>query len=317
MGAKFAGIRRMIDLTLASDALLLGSSLRDVLSEDSWVAEMVRTYGHLFLFIGTFLEGESVVLAGGFAAQRGWLGLPGVFLVCFIGSFAGDQFWYYLGRWKGAGVLDRFPKVREKFSRMRKWLGRGEDFAVVASRFVPGTRMATPLLLGAGGYAPWRFAVFNAIGAAIWSLSLGSLGYSIGKAVESVGIERKFQLYILLGLALFGLTWWLLSSIFRRTAAAAKATIAHRHERHAGGDHPAHDPKAKAGSNAAAGADPAAEVPASANPASANPAGANHGARGDAVDVKANAEGANVKVPLGGDRSIHAGGEHGVRGADR
>ncbi|MCC6969318.1 MAG: DedA family protein [Phycisphaerales bacterium] len=307
----------MIDLTLASDALLLGSSLRDVLSEDSWVAEMVRTYGHLFLFIGTFLEGESVVLAGGFAAQRGWLGLPGVFLVCFIGSFAGDQFWYYLGRWKGAGVLDRFPKVREKFSRMRKWLGRGEDFAVVASRFVPGTRMATPLLLGAGGYAPWRFAVFNAIGAAIWSLSLGSLGYSIGKAVESVGIERKFQLYILLGLALFGLTWWLLSSIFRRTAAAAKATIAHRHERHAGGDHPAHDPKAKAGSNAAAGADPAAEVPASANPASANPAGANHGARGDAVDVKANAEGANVKVPLGGDRSIHAGGEHGVRGADR
>jgi membrane protein DedA with SNARE-associated domain len=317
VGAKFAGIRRMIDLTLASDALLLGSSLRDVLSEDSWVAEMVRTYGHLFLFIGTFLEGESVVLAGGFAAQRGWLGLPGVFLVCFIGSFAGDQFWYYLGRWKGAGVLDRFPKVREKFSRMRKWLGRGEDFAVVASRFVPGTRMATPLLLGAGGYAPWRFAVFNAIGAAIWSLSLGSLGYSIGKAVESVGIERKFQLYILLGLALFGLTWWLLSSIFRRTAAAAKATIAHRHERHAGGDLPAHDPKAKAGSNAAAGADPAAEVPASANPASANPAGANHGARGDAVDVKANAEGANVKVPLGGDRSIHAGGEHGVRGADR
>jgi len=311
VGAKFAGIRRMIDLTIASDALLLGSSLRDVLSEDSWVAEMVRTYGHLFLFIGTFLEGESVVLAGGFAAQRGWLGLPGVFLVCFFGSFAGDQFWYYLGRWKGTGVLDRFPKVREKFSRMRKWLGRGEDFAVVASRFVPGTRMATPLLLGAGGYAPWRFAVFNAIGAAIWSLSLGSLGYSIGKAVESVGV-KKYEFYILAGLALFGLSWWLISSIAKRTAAAAKATIAHRHERHAGGEHPAHDPKAEAGSNAAAGADPAAEAP-----AGASPAGANHGARGDAVDVKANADGVNVKVPLGDNRSIHAGDEHGVRGADR
>ena len=48
----------------AADMYLMASTLRDVLSEDSWVAEMVRTYGHLFLFVGTFLEGESVVLAG-------------------------------------------------------------------------------------------------------------------------------------------------------------------------------------------------------------------------------------------------------------
>lgn len=277
------------------DVFLLASTLRDVLSEDSWVAEMVRTYGHLFLFVGTFLEGESVVLAGGFAAHRGWLSLPGVYVVCFIGSFAGDQFWYYIGRWKGVGVLDRFPKVRDNFARMRKWLGRGEDFAVVASRFVPGTRMATPLLLGAGGYTPWRFAVFNAIGAVIWSLGLASLGYSIGKAVESVGIERRFQLYILLGLALFGLTWWVVSGVFRRTAAAAKAKIARHHERHAhpGEEPPVHDETTGPG-NDAAGSSRASAQGASGGTPEQHPA-------------------PKVSIPSSADHSIHAGDEHGTR----
>ncbi|MBL8760603.1 MAG: DedA family protein [Phycisphaerae bacterium] len=281
-----------MDFTLAShDVLVLASSLRDMLSEDSWVAEMVRTYGHLFLFVGTFLEGESVVLAGGFAAQRGWLGLPGVYLVCFVGSFAGDQFWYYLGRWKGAGVLDRFPKVRDKFAKMRKWLGRGEDFAVVASRFVPGTRMATPLLLGAGGYSPWRFALFNAIGAAVWSLSLASLGYSIGTAVESVGV-KKYEIYILAGLALFGLSWWLISSIAKRTAAAAKATIAHRHERHAGHD-------AGGASHESAG----------------SLGGSTDGSAG--TSRAGGAAGPQVSIPGAGDRSLSVGGEHESRTSDR
>lgn len=242
----------------ADDLLLVASSLRELLNEDSWVPRMVRDYGHAFLFVGTFLEGESVVLAGGFAAQRGWLGLPGVYLVCFIGSFAGDQFWYYMGRWKGTGILDRMPKVRDKFAKMRRWLGRGEDFAVVASRFVPGTRMATPLLLGSGGYGPWRFALFNAIGASIWSVALASLGYSIGKAVESVGVKR-YELYILAVLALFGLTWWLITSIVKRTAAVAKAKIAAR----AGEPRP--DSTAPAPSTRTA-TQPSATSPDSANP---------------------------------------------------
>ncbi|MFO0834294.1 MAG: DedA family protein [Phycisphaerales bacterium] len=281
-------------LPIASDDMfLMASTLRDVLSEDSWVAEMVRTYGHLFLFVGTFLEGESVVLAGGFAAQRGWLWLPGVYMVCFIGSFAGDQFWYYIGRWKGSWVLDRFPKVKGNFTKVRKWLGRGEDVAVVASRFVPGTRMATPLLLGSGGYAPWRFAVFNAIGAAVWSLGLASIGYSIGKAVESVGIERRFQLYILLGLALFGLTWWVVSSIFRRTAAAAKAKLAQRQERHAhvGEENPVQSQTQE-------------------------PKGIDAAARRDEEQAKAPGDVPKVSIPPSADHSIHAGGDHGVRSSD-
>jgi len=281
-------------LPIASDDMfLMASSLREIVHGHSWVKQMVSDYGHLFLFVGTFLEGESVVLAGGYAAHRGLLSLPAVYLVCFVGSFLGDQFWYYIGRWKGGWVLDRFPKIKGNFEKVRKWLGRGEDIAVVASRFVPGTRMATPLLLGSSGYAPWRFAVFNAIGAAVWSLGLASIGYSISVAVDSVGIQRKFQLYILLGLALFGLTWWLVSTIFRRTAAAAKAKLAQRHERlaHAGQEQPVHGQTQE-------------------------PKGIDAAARGDEEHAKAPGDVPKVSIPPSADHSIHAGGDHGVRSSD-
>lgn len=290
-------------LPIASDDMfLMASTLREIMHGHSWAAQMVRDYGHLFLFVGTFLEGESVVLAGGYAAHRGLLSLPGVYLVCFIGSFLGDQFWYYIGRWKGGWVLDRFPKFKGNFEKVRKWLGRGEDLAVVASRFVPGTRMATPLLLGSSGYAPWRFAVFNAIGAAVWSLGLASVGYSLSMAVESVGIQRKFQLYILLGLALFGLTWWLVSSIFRRTAAAAKAKIAQRHERQAQAAD-AHQVETQA-------TEPKEIDATGVVPSSVSDGPSASGATGGTPEEHAAPK---VSIPPGVNHSVHAGDEHGTR----
>lgn len=287
----------MTQFFAAHDVLVLASVLREMFHGHSWVAEMVSSYGYLFLFVGTFLEGESVVLAGGFAAYHKLLSLPVVYLVCFIGSFLGDQFWFYIGRWKGGRVLDRFPKFKGNFAKVRRWMGRGEDLAVVASRFIPGTRMATPLLLASGGYSAWRFAMFNAIGAAVWSLSLASLGWYIAKAAGSVGIQRKFQLYILAGLGLFGLTWWLVSSIARRTAAAAKAKMAHRHERQAmseGGDeagNPTSDPT---------GGEPASPA-----------------ASGGGCGPSGSQDSPGVSIPSNAVHSIHAGGDHGSRASER
>ena len=37
------------------------------------LAELLDTYGYLALVVGTFLEGETVVVLAGFAAHRGYL----------------------------------------------------------------------------------------------------------------------------------------------------------------------------------------------------------------------------------------------------
>ena len=40
--------------------------------------QFVATYGYAAIALGTFFEGETILVIGGFLAHRGYLGLPGV-----------------------------------------------------------------------------------------------------------------------------------------------------------------------------------------------------------------------------------------------
>lgn len=47
---------------------------------------LVTTYGYPVIAIGTFLEGESILVLGGFAAHSGYLELPRFMGSRFMGS---------------------------------------------------------------------------------------------------------------------------------------------------------------------------------------------------------------------------------------
>jgi membrane protein DedA with SNARE-associated domain len=51
---------------------------------------LVKTFGYWALFVGTFLEGETILIICGFFAHRGYLELAWVIVVAFMGSLAGD-----------------------------------------------------------------------------------------------------------------------------------------------------------------------------------------------------------------------------------
>jgi Uncharacterized membrane-associated protein len=59
-------------------------------------------------------------------------------------------------------------------------LHRGAPWAIVSVRFLYGLRIAGPVLIGMAGVAPWRFVLYNAIGAALWApLVTGWGGFSV------------------------------------------------------------------------------------------------------------------------------------------
>ena len=53
--------------------------------------QLITDYGYLAILMGTFLEGETILILGGFASHRGYLELPWVVVSAFIGTLAGDQ----------------------------------------------------------------------------------------------------------------------------------------------------------------------------------------------------------------------------------
>jgi membrane protein DedA with SNARE-associated domain len=57
---------------------------------------VIGSYGYIALFLGTFVEGETILLMAGFAAHLGYLYLPWVILVAFLGSLSGDQVFFLL-----------------------------------------------------------------------------------------------------------------------------------------------------------------------------------------------------------------------------
>jgi membrane protein DedA with SNARE-associated domain len=168
-------------------------------------------FGYLAVFLGTFLEGETVLLLAGFAAHRGYLALPGVIACAFAGTLAGDQLYFFLGRSRGPAFLARRPRWGRRVARARELVQRHQDAVILGFRFLYGTRTVVPFVVGMSGVAPWRFAALNAVSAAVWATAIGLVGYAVGESAERLlGEVERYELALFAGLALVGGAVWLL-----------------------------------------------------------------------------------------------------------
>jgi membrane protein DedA with SNARE-associated domain len=152
------------------------------------LVELLERYGYAAVLIGTFFEGETVLVMGGFAAHQGYLAFPGVVAAAFCGSLAGDQFAFLIGRRYGH-VLERFPRLKPGVERAARLLERRGTVLLLGFRFVYGIRNLTPLAAGLSRIPAARFLALNAAGAALWSLAIGAAGYAFGRGF-SLLLER-------------------------------------------------------------------------------------------------------------------------------
>ena len=162
---------------------------------------LIVRWGYLAVVLGTFFEGETVLVAAGALAHRGYLSLPLVMLCAFLGSVAGDQLWFQLGHRYGQPFLDRRPEWKKRAAAVQRHLLRFGDFFVLGFRFLVGVRTVTPVLLGASGFSRARFAWLNALGGALWSAAVGGVGYALGAALAKI-LARAAHAEELLGAAL-------------------------------------------------------------------------------------------------------------------
>lgn len=175
---------------------------------------MLETFLHQFgypaLFIGTFFEGETILVLAAFLAHRGLLQLDLVLVCAFLGSYSGDQLWYYLGRSRGRRLLQRKAEWAALGDKALAHIRRHPDLWVLGFRFVYGMRTVMPVAIGLSGYPPLRYLLLSGVGAVIWALGLGLASYHFGTLMEQVlGDLKRYELWVFGGLALFGAALWL------------------------------------------------------------------------------------------------------------
>jgi membrane protein DedA with SNARE-associated domain len=186
------------------------------------LTELIKTYGYLAILIGTFLEGETILILGGFAAHMGFLELPWVIVSAIAGSFSGDQLYFYIGRHYGPKIIAKRLSWQEGAEKVYKHLHRHKNLLILTFRFFYGFRNVTPFAVGAAHVSRSRFFTLNLIGAIVWAISFAYAGYLFGEAFRLLLDDfKRYELYVLFALVFVGLMIWLITLIRHRRRALA------------------------------------------------------------------------------------------------
>jgi membrane protein DedA with SNARE-associated domain len=171
---------------------------------------LISTYGYVAVGIGTFLEGETILVLAGLAAHRGYLDLKWVMVCAFFGTLLCDQLFFYLGRSQGRAALAKRPRWQARSERVFTLLERHPAWTIVGFRFLYGLRTVTPLLIGASRVPVLRFTLLNIVGAVLWAVVFGGVGYLFGEVFQAViGDVRRYELWAFGLLALVGAAIWI------------------------------------------------------------------------------------------------------------
>ncbi|MGA0601119.1 DedA family protein [Caulobacter sp. KR2-114] len=155
---------------------------------------LVARYGYLTIFalifvesVGIPLPGEAVLVAGAlYAARTHRLDPLAIVAVATLAASSGSMLGYGLGRWIGEPVLQRFGRfigLTEGRQRIGRYLFLRHGATIVFwGRFLAILRTFAGLLAGMNEMGWRRFALFNALGAALWAATVTTAAYVFGRA---------------------------------------------------------------------------------------------------------------------------------------
>lgn len=184
-----------------------------------------RDWFYVITFVWAFLEGETFVILAGAAASQGALHMYWLIGAAWLGSFFGDQFYFWIGRRWGHSLLKRFPKLQGGVNVALDMLHKYHVGFILSFRFIYGVRNFSSLAMGMSPIGWPRFALLNFIAAGLWANTFAWAGYVLGVAFEAVlgEIAEDFGLVMLAVFAVVGIILFL---VHRRSKANFNRRVA-------------------------------------------------------------------------------------------
>lgn len=136
----------------------------------------------------TFVSEDATCIATGLMMRAGQIGWSLGITACTLGIFLGDLGLWLVGRLFGRRVLGwrrlrgRLPEQR--IEHLADWFDRRGWTAILAARFLPGTRLPVYVAAGVLGRRAGRFAIWALLAAALWTPALVLIVATLGQAVS-------------------------------------------------------------------------------------------------------------------------------------
>lgn len=147
------------------------------------IGSLLQEHVYPAIVLGSLLEGETTVVLAGYAAHQGYAALPAVMALTAGINFLLDLAWFWLGRWRGPQLMQRFASLRRGVDLVTPRLRQHRRKAIFMVRFLYGLRTAGPIALGMARVPAREFMLFNALGAVVWAVLFAGLGYLFGRAM--------------------------------------------------------------------------------------------------------------------------------------
>lgn len=181
---------------------------------------LIISYGYLAVFLGVALEGEAIVMTGGFLAYRGLLDIKWVVVSALAGSICTYQGLFWLGKKRGSVFLERHPAWQSRVAGVQQRLMKYHLWVIAGYRLFFGLRSITPFALGMGELTQRRFFLLDLVPALVWAVAFSFLGFALGHAFEKLiqDIER-YQGWIVLTLVTGGLLAWVFYRLLAKSPA--------------------------------------------------------------------------------------------------
>ncbi|MBY0540431.1 MAG: DedA family protein, partial [Campylobacterales bacterium] len=109
---------------------------------------LLRKYGYIILFAWGMLEGEAGLIMAGLLAHTGDMNLYIAIFVAGLGGFAGDQVYFYIGRFNKDYVYKKFRGQRRKFAFAHLLLKKHGWPIIFIQRYMYGMRTIIPISIG-------------------------------------------------------------------------------------------------------------------------------------------------------------------------
>lgn len=152
--------------------MVLASSLQPI----------IRKYGLLAVFIGTFFEGETVLITAGIFSGMGLMKASDVWLNAAFGGWSGHLFWFFIGRTFGTRCfLFKKERIRSRVAEINKIILKRPKAAIFILQYLYGMRIIGAIGLGMTSLSFPRFMYYEALNCMIWAAVVLAPGYFLGE----------------------------------------------------------------------------------------------------------------------------------------